>query len=213
MAPSLHEEVLPSNQKAVWQKLQDESQFLNDNKFYLAGGTALALQIGHRQSVDFDFFTQQADIGESARLWTEQVFSQTKIRDAGKDTLHVAVNDVKVSLIGAYKYPTIEPLLEVSGNVRLASIVEIGLMKMLALTHRAALRDYIDLAVIFESGIELKVLLELLPKKYGPALDPMVIMRALTSFGDADQEVPKMFDQDLLKNWQDVIQQSVKRLA
>ncbi len=57
--PELRFDILPVAQLNVWHLLAKRSDFLRSADYYLAGGTALALQLGHRQSVDFDFFTQK----------------------------------------------------------------------------------------------------------------------------------------------------------
>lgn len=67
--PEARLEVLPEGQRYVWDLLQKQGALLRPLGFYLAGGTALALQIGHRQSADFDFFSQRPDISEAVTEW------------------------------------------------------------------------------------------------------------------------------------------------
>ena len=85
-------------------------------------------------------------------------------------------------------------------------------MKLLALTHRATVRDYIDLAAILKSGISLEHLLKIAPKKYGRSVDPMMFVRALVSFDDLDYEMPSMFDLTLKKRWKFLLKEAVKFL-
>jgi hypothetical protein len=70
---------------------------------YLAGGTALVLHLGHRQSVDFDFFSQLTDPSESALTWLEQIDGFTT-RDIDRRTIHGDVGGMKLSFIGRYRY-------------------------------------------------------------------------------------------------------------
>lgn len=110
--PELHLEILPDAQKIGWDQLQKQADFLINNKFYLAGGTALALQIGHRQSVDFDFFSQQKNTGQPTFDWL-QTMSDFVLRDMDANTVHGQLGQVKASFIGGYKYPLVEALVPV----------------------------------------------------------------------------------------------------
>jgi hypothetical protein len=87
---------------------------------------------------------------------------------------HSYQSPLKVSLIGTYKYPLVEKLIAID-RIRLAGILDIGLMKILAITHRATLRDYIDLAAIIRDHIPLPRLLEASKQKYGPNFNILVL--------------------------------------
>lgn len=124
-------EIFPVPQKKLWRKFEDHAAFFKDHGYYLAGGSALALQLGHRQSVDFDFFSQRKGLTLTTESWIRQ-FSNCTPREIDKDTFHLEADSVKVSFIGAYKYPVIEPLSEI-GGIPVAHLADIGLMKLLAL--------------------------------------------------------------------------------
>ena len=211
MAPDVHLEVLPPAQQALWEKLQQKASFFSSHDFYLAGGTALALQLGHRQSVDFDFFSQQQGIAEPTEKAVGRI-GPFLLRDKDDHTLHIEIQGVYISFIGAYQYPALEPRIE-SNGLQLASVTDIALMKLLAITHRATIRDYIDLAAIFKTGVSLSSLLEKSPEKYGPQFNPMVALRTLVAFQDIDQEMPNMLDQELARSWQEIIQATVRKLG
>lgn len=207
---SLHFKVLPAEQQRLWDEFLKQADFLNDHGYYLAGGTGLALQLGHRRSLDFDFFSAQGGLADSTEDWLRGV-TPAEVRDRDQNTLHAEAKGVKVSFISAYRYPTVEPLVD-GGSVKLASVVDIALMKLLALTHRAALRDYLDMAAILRSN-DLRKLLELGRKKYGPEMNPMIFLRALVAFEDVDSELPVLLDTTLKKDWQSILRHAVKKAA
>lgn len=159
--------------------------------FYLAGGTALALQIGHRDSIDFDFFKE----GE---VDTQKLFSNLegfvkgrhilKIQEE-RDTLGLIIDDnVKVSFFG-YKYKLINELIH-EENLNLASVGDIGCMKLSAITGRASSKDYVDLYYILQN-VQLENLLEKASEKFSD-LDRNLILKSLVYFEDVIFE-PIMF--------------------
>lgn len=159
--------------------------------FYLGGGTALALQIGHRDSIDFDFFKE-------GDLDTQQLFSDLgvffvphhllKVQEE-RNTLSSIIDDnVKLSLFG-YRYKLIKELID-EENLRLASIEDIGCMKLSAITGRASNKDYVDLYYILQK-IQLTDLLEKASEKF-PDLDRNLILKSLVYFEDVNLE-PIMF--------------------
>jgi len=209
--PNLHLEVLPEKQLAVWHILQQQAQQLEQFNYYLAGGTALALQIGHRQSVDFDFFSEIKNIGQKTFEWLH-IQPDFVLREKDENTIHGELEQVKVSFIGGYKYPLVESLKKEEA-ISLASIKEIGLMKLLAITNRSTIRDYIDLAVIIRDHISLPDLLESSQKKYGANFNTMILLRALVSFNDLDPEHPTLLDKTLANTWQQILRDAVKKVA
>lgn len=209
--PELHIEVLPADQRRLWNLLRTEANFLNGQGYYLAGGSALALQIGHRQSVDFDFFSSQKELSSLTEKWLGR-FSRVIIRDLDPDTLHAEVEGVKASFISAYKYPTVGALIDAEG-IKLAGLIDIGLMKLLAVTHRATLRDYIDLAALLRGPVTLEHLLEASSQKYGQNFNPMPFLRALVTFQDVDLEMPVLIDRTLETSWQKILSAAVKKAS
>ena len=209
--PEVHLEVLPKRQKALWRELQSHADLLKKFGFYLAGGTGLSLQIGHRQSVDFDFFSPLPDTGEGLHPWLEG-FAGLVLRARDRDTVNAEIKKVKVSFIGGYKYPLLRK--EVSlGNIKAAGIADIGLMKLLAITHRATLRDYLDLAVILRDHVRLPQLLKLSRKKYGRRFNVMLPLKALVSFQDIENEKPVLFDKRLAGSWKTILIRAVKEMT
>lgn len=157
--------------------------------FYLAGGTALALHLGHRRSLDLDFFTS-ARFEEGALLQRLDGFSLAA-RDP--QTLHGEIGGTKVSFLG-YEYPVLFPPAAFLG-VAVADPRDIACMKVSAITSRGARRDFIDLyAAARIHG--LPELLRLFHQKYARVNYSRVhVLKSLTYFEDAEKEpMPEMLE-------------------
>jgi len=211
MKPEFHLEALPKAQLKVWNQINTEAKYLKANGYYLAGGTGLALQLGHRRSVDFDFFSRKHATAEGI-LSRLKRFPSYLLRERDADTAHVEISGVKLSFIGAYQYDTVKDLIQIDG-IWMASVVDIALMKLLAITHRATLRDYIDLAAIIRRSLPLKMLLQKSKQKYGRSFNAMLPLKALVSFSDLDEEMPLLLDKSLASSWREILKQAVRELA
>lgn len=181
---TLHTNILDDARRAFLPELE----LVRSRGFYLAGGTALALQIGHRDSVDFDFFTEtpQVDTTELFEDLREHWHAHTLVRtQEERNTLGILVDDtIRVSFM-AFPYPLLHPLLETE-HLSLASLEDIGCMKLNAITGRSAYKDYVDLYYI-TSIVPLAQLLEALRTKM-PELDPLTALKSLTYFDDLEEE-------------------------
>lgn len=159
-------------------------------EFYLAGGTALALQLGHRLSVDLDFFSAtQEDIPALMEPLRHALKEFSPIlSDSSWGNLVFLANNVRVGFYG-YGYEMAKPLLQAEG-IALAGVEDIALMKMDALLSRASRKDFHDLYAIFQR-ISLRALLDLAPKKFFHARDfEAQVIRHLVYFERAEQEAP-----------------------
>jgi len=157
--------------------------------FYLAGGTALALQLGHRLSADLDFFSPTQEISSLVEPLRAafQPFS-TMLASIAWGNLIYLVSEVRVGFYG-YGYELVEPLGEAEG-VGLASVTDIGLMKLDALLGRASRKDFHDLYAICQR-IPLRNLLDLAPLKYPFVRDfEAQAVQHLVFFDRAEQETP-----------------------
>ena len=155
--------------------------------FYLAGGTALALQLGHRDSVDFDFFSKNDIDTEKLFRELENIFTDYKIQkiQEEKNTLTIiAGENVKISFF-TYEYPLLKPLIE-EQYLNLASVEDIASMKLSAIVSRSTEKDYIDLYFILKDCY-LDSLLELAREKF-PSLDKNLILKSLVYFDDITEE-------------------------
>lgn len=155
--------------------------------FYLAGGTALALYFGHRDSVDFDFFSSKSFSVERLVSKIEKVFFDHKIVIVQQEigTLTVILDDeIKISFF-EYDYRLIAQVVE-SEYMILASIPDIACMKLSAICSRSLYKDYLDLFFVFQK-FSLSQLLHFCKDKF-PSLDEQVILKSLLYFEDIEME-------------------------
>lgn len=157
------------------------------DNFYLAGGTALALQLGHRDSIDFDFFTQESFSTGELFEKLNTIFSGHKIEktQGGKDTLSVLIDgNVKMSFF-TYPYALVRSLINTE-YFKIASVEDIGLMKLSAITSRSVMKDYVDLYFIFQK-MALSELMDATKEKF-PSSDQNLILKSLVYFDDIIDE-------------------------
>lgn len=179
----MHYEILDSKRLPFLEKLKN----LND-RFFLAGGTGLALQIGHRISADFDFFclSDFDTVGLFAEL--EKILAGMEIKKIQEEenTLSILADSVKLSF---FKYPhALADDLVVGKNIKIASIADICLMKLATIVSRAAEKDYVDLYFIFNGGkIDLRNALAKMEKTI-PFLDETLVLKSLVYFKDLKPE-------------------------
>lgn len=174
---------------------------LEKYKFYLAGGTALALQVGHRTSLDFDFYTERAFDSHKIREEFDRRFKKVQEIYVAEDTLSLEVNNIGISLF-KYSYPLIRPLRKVE-SVYIASLEDIAAMKIIAISQRGIKRDFIDIYFLMEE-FGLKRIMEFTKEKY-PMFNIYVGLQGLVYFKDADEDLEKERFR-LLKdiNWKEV---------
>lgn len=177
----LHPQVLNENQKIILPKLI----FLKEKRFYLAGGTALALHLGHRTSLDFDFYNKTHF--DSVLLYEkiENIFDGDAVLSLKeKDTMFCKIDGVDNSFFW-YKYSLIEKPTEFEGTL-LASPQDIAAMKLIAVYQRPAKRDYVDIFFLLKV-FTLEELFSFVKKKY-PNFNAYLALRALTYFEDLKEE-------------------------
>ncbi len=176
-----HSEVIPEHSQQTLSELS-ESGILNG--FYLAGGTGLALYLGHRLSQDLDFFKESFDEEYLLQRLTEQV--ELSVVFKGQETLHLQIRGTKVSFLG-YTYPLLFPLSPFF-KVSVAHPQDIACMKISAIASRGTRRDFIDLYAISQQ-YGLAHLLELFQTKFARAnYNILHILKSLAYFEDAERE-------------------------
>jgi hypothetical protein len=159
------------------------------NGFNLVGGTSLALQIGHRFSVDIDMFGKQ-EIDEFEFVDELSNFGKVIVIKKSKNVLILSVNSIKVDFVN-YKYPLLEEIAIVE-NIRLASDKDIAAMKLNAIAGRGSRKDFIDLHFLLQK-YSLKELISFYNTKYADGSEFMVL-KSLTYFEDAEsEEIPILF--------------------
>ena len=152
------------------------------DRFYLAGGTGLALQLGHRDSIDFDYFTDKDFNSEDLLREVKELFGDYTVElvQAGNKTLNIVVEgSIKISFF-CIRERRLKPLLD-SDYFYIADLDDIACMKITALL-RAEFKDYVDLYYIFKQKT-LKEVLDNCKMKYD-GFDEIVYLKALVSFED-----------------------------
>lgn len=157
--------------------------------FNLVGGTSLALQIGHRFSVDIDMFGIR-EIDEFEFVNELSNFGKVNIVKKSKNVLILSVNDIKVDFVN-YKYPLLEEITIIE-TIRLASDKDIAAMKLNAIAGRGSRKDFIDLHFLLQK-YSLKEMISFYNIKYSDGSEFMVL-KSLTYFEDAEsEEIPILF--------------------
>jgi predicted nucleotidyltransferase component of viral defense system len=166
--------------------MMNESTF---DSFVLVGGTSLALQYGHRDSIDLDFFGNQP-IDEDLFLSKLSLFGCVRWIKKSDNILICTVNDIKVDLV-SYPYTWIGPVIHVN-KLRLASDRDIAAMKLNAIAGRGSKKDFIDLYFILQR-FSLNEVISFYNEKY-PDGSLFMVLKSLSYFEDADLELsPKMY--------------------
>ncbi|UOF91679.1 nucleotidyl transferase AbiEii/AbiGii toxin family protein [Fodinisporobacter ferrooxydans] len=161
---------------------------------YLAGGTALAFQLGHRESIDFNWFTPDPFTPEQIETGLSEQ-GRLMITEAKPNTFHGILDGVQVTWL-RYTAPLLEsPIVsDILPQLKIASILDIGTMKLIAASQQGARKDFIDLYVIEQSGLSLTSLIRRLPEKFpNTSINYYHIVKSLVYFDDAEQEpMPRM---------------------
>ena len=168
-------------------------------KTYLGGGTAIALQLGHRRSVDLDFFTPTEFV---ERQWEEKLKKNFGFKLLKRDwqTLIGYISEVKISLF-AYKYKQIAPK-KFYGKTSIASLQDLAAMKLDTILGRGTKRDLIDIYFLSQK-FTLPLLLTFYQKKYGNLEErELMLKKAFVFFNDAEQD--EMPDMLMGIKWKDV---------
>ncbi len=184
--------------KLVLEKIAQSG--LSDS-FYLGGGTALAIQLGHRESIDLDWFSQNDFSNAAAK---EKLSSLGRLEIVGEEdgTINATLDEVKVSFL-RYKYSLLYPLVDFEG-VKLADERDIAAMKIDAASSRGSKKDFIDIYFLLKK-YTLENLIGFFEQKYKDInYNKLHILKSLTYFEDAENEpLPKMIQE---ADWDEVKQ-------
>ena len=174
-----------------------EDEFLEN--FFLVGGTALALQIGHRISIDFDLFTL-TPFDEKEMLSSLEERYQFQMDFLSRNTLKGSIRGIKVDLI-THKYPLVKPLIEIE-HIRIAASEDIAAMKLNAITGNGTrLKDFIDIAYL-SSSLTLSRMIDAYEEKYATR-NPAMVIKALDYYNDINFNEPIEMLKEKYK-WEDI---------
>lgn len=190
----LHYETITPETHSLLEKLSDLS-VLKDAR--LVGGTALALQLGHRTSTDLDFFGRINADSEELRDILREIGS-VEVASVSKNINIFWLNGIKVDMVN-YPYPWLD--LPIEGNrVRLASLNDIAAMKIAAIVNRGTKKDFIDLYTLLQS-FSLDNILDMYSRKYSDG-SLFIVMKSLIYFDDAETDpMPNVLNDT---TWEDV---------
>lgn len=176
----MHLEALDEKSRSIFSRLREFPEF------YLAGGTALALEIGHRISIDFDLFYDR-EIEKTLLVKATRVFSETiiSITANNPDELTFFTDGVKVTFL-RYPFPLLfEPVFY--EGVKIITVKEIAATKAYTIGRRGSYKDYVDLYFIFfEKHATLEEVIELAEKKYGGDFNGRLFLEQLVYLSDIE---------------------------
>ncbi len=179
----MHKEILNPNQIEL---LPLVKQFKRE--FYLAGGTAIALHIGHRRSIDFDLFKFSGIRHRSIINKIESYNYQYQVTRSVTEQLNVVVHEVKFTF---YQYPfEVEAAIIFDDAVRMPSLLDLAAMKAYALGRRSKWKDYVDMFFLLRDYFSIKEIAENATFLFGQLFSEKLFRAQLSYFDDIDYSEP-----------------------
>jgi hypothetical protein len=179
MKPRL--DILPLEQRHLWPELSQIPEY-----FVLYGGTAIALRLGSRQSIDFDFFTERA-LSADRLVHDLPLLRDALLLQAAPDTATFSVRrggEVKISFFGSLTFGRVGlPERCEDNGLWIASLPDLAAQKMKVILTRAEAKDYLDIHALLGAGITLPRALGAAQALY-PEFNPLISLKALTYFGE-----------------------------
>lgn len=208
-SPSL--DTLPKPQQEIWPSLKPSISL----GFVLYGGTAIALQLGHRESVDFDFFTEK-ELDKNAIYEKFTFLHNSIVLQDEPNTLSILYKNkeqktVKFSFfgnlsIGRFK----EPLMTEDGTLFVASLDDLMATKLKVLMQRVESKDYRDIAVMLKHGVSLTNGLNIANKMFEPTFSPVHCLKTLQYFEGGDLYLLSKDEKRILENSVNLIIKDLK---
>jgi len=175
----MHQEVLTGRQ---FELLPLVGSFARD--FYLAGGTAIALTIGHRRSIDFDLFTGKPLQALRIKNQFKATNIHYKVIHEAFDQIHLMVDDVKLTFFNfPYEVPAVKSFESI---LRMPDLLTLSAMKALALGGRAKWKDYVDMYFILRYHYDLQAVENKAAELFPEAFSAKLFRQQLTYFKDID---------------------------
>ena len=207
-ASTLDLSVLPQAQLNIWPKLNRINPC-----FTLYGGTAIALQLGHRISIDFDFFSNRSFQSDEILAHLSSTFQVQEVFQSGNNLLTCSIesNDVPVlfSFFGNLGIGSLQkPLLQDPNNLKIASLEDLFVMKLKAILGRVEEKDFIDIAALLRSKLSLEKALSGFAVIFPSQANPSILLRTLSYLDDerlknlSSEDIDKI--QDAVSNIKDL---------
>jgi Nucleotidyl transferase AbiEii toxin, Type IV TA system len=197
-------DILPAPQQKLWSELSSTPK-----QFVLYGGTALALRLGHRFSVDFDFFGTHRFVASELRASLPYLVGGQTIQEAPSTLTMILDREgpVQVSFFGVPLLGQIEPHEIAEGPaIRVASLIDLSGMKAAVVYRRAEPKDYFDIhALLVDAKISLPTMLSAAKIIYGEDFNPLIALKAISYHDDAAlASLPESLRRDLVAAVRDV---------
>ena len=175
----MHKEILSKNQIELLPLLK-----LFKREFYLVGGTAIALHLGHRRSIDFDLF-------KSGKLVVNRIINKISLFDTNfkitrrvDEQINLIVNNVNFTF---FEYPySVDVNCKFEDVIKLPDLLNLAAMKAFALGRRSKWKDYVDLFFILRDHHSIKEIIEIANKIYGQLFSEKLFRAQLCYFEDVD---------------------------
>jgi hypothetical protein len=183
--------ILDDSQRRLWDELTDVPP-----EFVLYGGTAVALHLGHRKSVDFDFFSS-AGFDPDLLYQTVTFLAGSKVLRQSTNTLTCLLErggNIQISFFGVPHVTRLSaPLIAVENNLKVASLLDLAGVKSAVVQKRAEAKDYLDLdAILHQGNISLSTALAAGMAIYGSPFNPELTLKSLAFFEDGNlSELPR----------------------
>ncbi len=180
-APRL--DILPAAQRLLWPQLRPIQKF----GYVLYGGTAIALRLGHRQSVDFDFFNSNP-VDPGALRAALPFLRTVSVRQERPNTYEIeTASGVRLAFFGGLDFGRVgQPQQTNDGVLQAASLDDLMATKVKVILQRSESKDYRDIAAMLRAGVRLETGLAAAQKMYHPTFPPAEALKALVYFEDGD---------------------------
>ena len=190
-----------------------EIDFLRHDGWYLAGGTALALQGGHRESVDLDFFTEKKEFDEKAVERAMAGFGKWTTTSISKSTVYGIFLDAKISFIA---YPFFKPAIafRTYGAISILTPSDIAVMKAIAISQRGRKRDFFDVYWMCHHGQSLNDIVSKIHSQYSINQNLVHILKSMVYFEDAESDPePTIYFDASWKKVKEFFMREIPRIA
>ena len=208
---TFHAEVITEDQQRA---MREFAPIMSDRGFYLGGGTAVAIHLGHRRSVDLDWFRAQP-LENPAQLAGEIQSAGISFVLGGSErgSLHGTLHGVRTSFF-EYRYPLLEPAVRWTDfGCEVASRADLAGMKLLAIAQRGLRKDFVDVYALGMQALALRQMLDWYCRKFGTE-DTSRVLYSLSYFEDAEAEpMPQMLHDASWEEIKSTIQQWVREAA